>query len=671
MNRKTLYALALCLSYSTAFAQGVDRKIQSQQLATGVAAANLGFTPLSPANNLSDILSATTARTNLGLTPLAVTAAGAGVLTAIGNAVGTAGGLALYSANSGAIPNVSGSAQNTTATCTASNTSLTLALAKDFVNGQGIALEHCGATFTGSAPTGVSVSATGDTQQGPTGSTTYNYSVACLDDNGGVGAAVAATAITNGVATLGAVQQATPPATIAYNKVVWTSSCSVVAVWRNIASAGYHLIAVVPRSIFYDTGAPQITVPWIPDTPPGSALSDRFVTTVSAGGGTTTLTLAAAPTTSGTTIYTRHDDTTALNTYFNSTVQPILPAGTYNVEQLSLPSTVGSLTGAGPGATFIQGWNGSSTTVSANGLTRFTVSRMSITAMSMGATALTLSSMTQCAAYNLWLAGDLPITMYGLNYCSVHDNNINVWYSNIINDSNGLHNKIYNNVAAVGWEPAYPSYGILAYNSTYEEIYSNKLLGGTFFGIGLATSDSNQVYHNTVLGSEREAIHISGSGSANTIQANYVNGGTFAVDFCVSLSDDTQNGISQYANAVKDNYLVNCGTSGIAVLQFGGTSPVLNGTIITGNVIANSNQDHVSSTPDIALGGVAVVGTIINGNTFQSGASRVNYNIVEQNYFGVPSYTQVGTSFGSLGASGNAYLAGTGSAKLTGGGTGL
>ena len=71
----------------------VTSPVGSASLATGAAAANLGFTPLSPTNNLSELSSPSSARTNLGLGALATVTPGAGVAGMLGNAANTAGGL--------------------------------------------------------------------------------------------------------------------------------------------------------------------------------------------------------------------------------------------------------------------------------------------------------------------------------------------------------------------------------------------------------------------------------------------------------------------------------------------------------------------------------------------------------------------------------------------------
>ena len=73
-------------------------------LAAGAAAANLGFTPLNQANNLSDLASATTARSNLGLGTAAVKAASAsgGTVASVTGAF-TAGHLASFADTAGTI----------------------------------------------------------------------------------------------------------------------------------------------------------------------------------------------------------------------------------------------------------------------------------------------------------------------------------------------------------------------------------------------------------------------------------------------------------------------------------------------------------------------------------------------------------------------------------------
>ncbi len=86
----------------------------------------------------------------------------------------------------------------TTGTMPASSSTLTLASALDFVNGQGIMILGAGPTPTISTPTGVTAAAVG-----ATGSTTYYYCVVDEDYMNGRTACSAAGSVANAVATLG------------------------------------------------------------------------------------------------------------------------------------------------------------------------------------------------------------------------------------------------------------------------------------------------------------------------------------------------------------------------------------------------------------------------------------------------------------------------------------
>lgn len=199
---------------------------------------------------------------------------------------------------------VSGSGQTTTATCVASSTSLLLAAILDFANGQGILLNHCGAAFAVGAATVISV-----TPQGTTGAITYAYQISTCDGNGGVGAAAAAATTATGNLTLSPTN---------FNLISWTGAggVSCYLVWRSIAGGTYAFVGSTTSTTYSDIGNNAEQLPfWVPTLPPGAALADWLVTTISSGAGGFTVTLAAAPTTSGSGVLVTHDDTAAMNTW--------------------------------------------------------------------------------------------------------------------------------------------------------------------------------------------------------------------------------------------------------------------------------------------------------------------------------------------------------------------
>lgn len=224
----------------------------------------------------------------------------------------------------------SGSIQNTTGTISASSSTLTLTSAIDFANGQGIRINHAGATFTIPQPTSLTVTPTGTA-----GSTAYQYTIASIDAAGGVGATITAVSTSTGNATL---------STTNYNALSWTAAAGATGyvVYGN-KSGSLVPYTIVTGTTFRDTGEGQAlpSIPdWVPTSAPvASALADWLITTVSSGGGTTTLTLAATATNAVTSGYVIHSDTAALQSAINAAETGsggtlYIPTGTYPLESL-------------------------------------------------------------------------------------------------------------------------------------------------------------------------------------------------------------------------------------------------------------------------------------------------------------------------------------------------
>jgi hypothetical protein len=235
----------------------------------------------------------------------------------------------------------SGSAQSTTGSITAGSNILTVASAIDFKVGQGIAIPHAGPLPSIGAP----AAAPTVTPAGTTGSTSYSYALCYLDGKGGYTAGGPVATITNGNATLSAVN---------YNAISWPAPPSgvvFVAVLRT-ASGGTPsttgLIAVLPAATtgVNDTGLAPITslVTYLqatmapvtlPSSLPSAPAGQTLVTQIVAGGGTTVLTLkdAASNTVSGATVL--HSDTAAINAALNAASVAATSTGKTQIVELS------------------------------------------------------------------------------------------------------------------------------------------------------------------------------------------------------------------------------------------------------------------------------------------------------------------------------------------------
>jgi hypothetical protein len=582
--------------------------------------------------------------------------------------------IACPTGGAGGIPNASGSNQSTTANCVSGNTTLTLTAAIDFAIGQGISLEHCGAAFTGSPPTSVSVAVTGGMHQGPAGSTTYAYQVACVDNSGGVGAATSPATTTIGFSSLAVVTLASR--VVSYNRVLWTAGagCSGYAVWGSKSGGAFHLLSVINRSNeFDDYGVAATSPPWVPALPPSAALADRLVSSISSVVASPPSVVLAAPTTTAVTgAFARHDDTAALNTFLASNPQAILVPGTYNIESITVPSTVSAFTGAGMGSSIIQGWGSTSSILSLTSMpSGFTLSGMSIKGVSAGGqTGVVLSNTTNGVITNVSISGvfigfDLETdATTSISGSSVNDYDFLAFFDHL-----GINNTISNNTASLSVEPWI--------TETYQ---AQKSFGTTFQNnldlshdlFSFLSEDSNNVIMigNKSFNSYGTQYQISGTGQDDVIMSNYASSFGTNVELCIDISDDEEAGAILQDNVISGNYVLGCGVAGLSVFSFEASGTVITNTTISGNTIVASNTNAQPNQPDILVEGGGITNTFIQGNTFMSG-SAVQFNIQEVTFGGTPVETFVGPNLGLPGSSGVTSLIGAGSVVFSGGSTGI
>lgn len=270
--------------------------IPGAALGPGAAATNLGYTPLKPASNLTDVASPSAARAALSLTPDGVTIQiRNNALTAV-NQIGTA------------IVTTASMSQANGAVASMSGANLTLQAAGDFQTGQGVVIDGAGPAASGGAPATITAS-----YAGAAGSTQYSYQVACLDGAGGYSVASGVASVSGASATLSRSNKVT---------VSWSpgsGSCQAYAVYRAVGAGAYAFLAFTGNTGWTDGGYVwPYQPPYVPALPPSVAGAQWLRATILTGGGTTALTLSAALTTTpanGAPVH--HDDTLALQNDIN------------------------------------------------------------------------------------------------------------------------------------------------------------------------------------------------------------------------------------------------------------------------------------------------------------------------------------------------------------------
>lgn len=212
----------------------------------------------------------------------------------------------------------SGSGFTTTGSITAGSSSLTLANAGDFRNGQEIAIVHAGSGPYQSGTTTALVAPTSPviTNEGTAGTTTYTYYIAATDENGGITSTVSVST-TTGNATLSQAGS--------YNYLTWTASAGAwgYAIWGDASNpaTSQGFLGLAGPTKFLDMGlgpsgmglGQNFTASDVfPASYPTTALGDTLSTTIQSGASTTTLTIADAAANAVTSALVLHDDTSPL-----------------------------------------------------------------------------------------------------------------------------------------------------------------------------------------------------------------------------------------------------------------------------------------------------------------------------------------------------------------------
>lgn len=562
-----------------------------------------------------------------------------------------------------------------TATCTSGNPVIS-APGHFFQEGDGVAIEHAGSAAALTIPANVTVSASGLNRQGPTGTTTYSYRVATVDGNGAVSAASAPVTINDGNDTLGKVTSNIRG--LAFNVIRWDSSVGSAAVWRSKAGGAYELLGVFGMgqsdSIangLMDSGLPAITIPWIPPQPTETALAPRIITKV-VSVTTNTVTVKNSPQVTGVTLM-RNDASVDMINYMNNCDEAFIPSGVHNVTSCAVPTTVKRIFGNGY-QSLIYGWGNLNAVLSCTGISvGFSIEDIRVHSTAWhNQIGIQLNQLTKAKIRDCYASGNLPVFLNGCSRTVVSDIHIEEWIDSAVFDYLGNWNTIKDidveqGCAAIPQNAA----AIHLYGTSTGIVRDIRTSGFHVYGVKIEGGNQNWAYQNYISNSWVESLHITGSASGNRLTNNTLFGGTHCMDYAISISNDDRPNCVMHANEVAYNYIYECGTSAIAVCEFGGVNPDIKYTVVKSNVVYGANKNGIANTPEIYVEGAHVHNTYISDHhSFSSGA--VNYMVQEVNdLYGLPNNTQVGTLFGDAPTPGLTNLTGTGSTKLIGGGTGL
>jgi parallel beta-helix repeat protein len=319
--------------------------------------------------------------------------------------------------------------------------------------------------------------------------------------------------------------------------------------------------------------------------------------------------------------------TTAFNNALAASNNVYVPAGTYLLDNLTLPTGCLSFKGQAMGSvTFtpsaavttgafvsytgtnpieVSGFTlGTTTTVVPLQITNAVgahVSRIHVTSSGPTSHSLELSS---CTASHV-------------SECKIDDPGYDGIVLSICNECS-----VYSNTVL---SPNSAQHGIQLYQGLKNKVYGNyveRTSTSNGFGISVWETSSNSVFGNIISPNQIEGINID-SGNRNSITGNLIVCASGHHDFGISVFAQTAN-CDQ--NTIVGNTVYNSGKAGVALAS--STSFYCNYSLVEANSISNPCQNQLAGEPHAALyiyGNSSASFNVIQGNTVGDGTSQVNY----------------------------------------------
>jgi hypothetical protein len=349
------------------------------------------------------------------------------------------------------------------------------------------------------------------------------------------------------------------------------------------------------------------------------------------------------------------DSTTAFNNALACSRKILVPAGTYAIQQVTIPSNTVML-GEGKGRSVLQPVVGTADGIL---LSSSSTSNVEIGELSINVSKVSFPTMYAIrfdTVANGYLH-DLLIPNGGVVGISTNNcTDILVERSSVSNCANRCIEHAGASAARCRTRNCYVSnpggvdHGISCANGVDHEVSNNYVTLCTVFGISIAFCQRVLVSGNKTYNTTREGINATDSQDVTVTDNIAAWDTTTSQDFGMSFAG--QSGAGTNFAIIRGNKIINCGKSGIALAS---ASLPVTACTVQGNLIENSNRLNLGNTngggAGVILYGLSCQNNFISENKIYDTIGFLQYAVYEWNSGGLPAANRFFSNFVSGNAS--------------------